>query len=34
MAQTDNLEYGVGYDARIADKYLGHQGSVKVRAKF
>jgi len=34
MAQNDNVEYGVGYDANIADKYLGHQGTVKVKVKF
>ena len=34
MAQADNVEYGVGYDARISDKYLGHQGSVKVKVSF
>jgi outer membrane autotransporter protein len=34
MTKTDNVEYGVGYDANIADKYLGHQGSLKVRMAF
>lgn len=34
MAQNDNMEYGAGYDARISDKYLGHQGSVKVKLNF
>ncbi len=34
MTKTDNVEYGVGYDANIADKYLGHQGSLKVRFAF
>ena len=34
MTQADNVEYGVGYDARIADKYIGHQGSVKVKVSF
>jgi hypothetical protein len=33
-ANRDNIEYGVGYDVNIADKYLGHQGSVKVRVSF
>jgi outer membrane autotransporter protein len=28
------MEYGIGYDANIANKYLGHQGSVKVRVNF
>ena len=34
MTQLEGVEYGVGYDAKIADKYLGHQGSVKVRLSF
>lgn len=34
MTKNDNVEYGVGYDANIADKYLGHQGSLKVRMAF
>lgn len=34
MTQADNIEYGVGYDARISDKYIGHQGSVKVKVSF
>lgn len=34
MAKTDNIEYGVGYDADLADKYLGHTGSVKVKVSF
>lgn len=28
------MDYGVGYDANIANKYLGHQGTVKVRVNF
>ena len=28
------MEYGIGYDANIAKKYLGHQGTLKVRANF
>jgi outer membrane autotransporter protein len=31
---VDNIEYGVGYDAHIADKYVGHQGSLKIKVKF
>lgn len=34
MTQADNVEYGVGYDARISDKYMGHTGSVKVKVSF
>ena len=34
MAEADGFEYGVGYDANIADKYLAHQGSLKVKVKF
>lgn len=34
MTTNDNMEYGVGYDARISDKYLGHQSSVKVKLNF
>lgn len=33
-SHVNNVEYGVGYDLNIADKYLGHQGSVKVKVKF
>ncbi len=28
------MEYGVGYDAYLASKYVGHQGSLKVRVNF
>ena len=34
MAEADGFEYGVGYDANIGDKYLAHQGSLKVKVKF
>jgi len=34
MADAYGFEYGVGYDANIADKYLAHQGSLKVKVKF
>ena len=34
MAEADGFEYGVGYDANISDKYLAHQGSLKVKVKF
>lgn len=30
----DNMEYGIGYDAKISDKYFGQQGSLKVRVNF
>jgi outer membrane autotransporter protein len=33
-AKTDMLEYGVAYNANIANKYLGHEGSVRVEVKF
>jgi len=28
------MEYGLGYDAQLAKKYIGHQGSLKVRVNF
>jgi len=28
------MEYGLGYDAYLAKKYIGHQGSLKVRVNF
>jgi uncharacterized protein with beta-barrel porin domain len=28
------MEYGLGYDANMASKYVSHQGSVKVRVNF
>ncbi|WPY01350.1 rOmpB-like autotransporter outer membrane beta-barrel domain-containing protein [Candidatus Trichorickettsia mobilis] len=28
------MEYGFGYDANLAKKYVGHQGSLKVRVNF
>ncbi|MEY3196700.1 MAG: hypothetical protein RLZZ59_66, partial [Pseudomonadota bacterium] len=34
MAQSDEIEYGIGYDADISDKYLAHQGSLKFKVKF
>lgn len=33
-AKYDNMEYGVGYDAKISEKYFGQQGSLKVRVNF
>lgn len=33
-SNVDNVEYGVGYDVHLANKYIGHQGSVKVKVKF
>lgn len=28
------MEYGIGYDAQIASKYVAHQGTLKVRVNF
>ncbi|WP_316354659.1 autotransporter domain-containing protein [Candidatus Trichorickettsia mobilis] len=28
------MEYGFGYDAHLAKKYVGHQGSIKIRVNF
>ena len=28
------MEYGIGYDAHIAKKYLAHQGTLKIRVNF
>ncbi|GAB4164414.1 MAG: hypothetical protein Tsb006_4000 [Rickettsiaceae bacterium] len=28
------IDYGIDYDVRLAEKYVGHQGSVKVRINF
>ena len=28
------MEYGISYDAYLANKYIGHQGSLKIRANF
>ncbi|MEY4463719.1 MAG: outer membrane protein [Pseudomonadota bacterium] len=28
------MEYGIGYDAQIASKYIAHQGTLKVRVNF
>lgn len=33
-AGYSNFEYGFNYDAQISDKFVGHQGSVKVRVNF
>jgi outer membrane autotransporter protein len=33
-AFSNNVEYRVGYDLNIADKYMGHQGTLKVKVKF
>jgi outer membrane autotransporter protein len=33
-AKSGNMEYGVGYDAELRNKYISHQGSVKVRVNF
>lgn len=34
MAKSGMVEYGVGYDAHLSDKYVGHQGAIKVRVNF
>jgi hypothetical protein len=31
---NDRWEYAIGYDARFADKYIAHQGTLKLRANF
>ncbi|MCC8398171.1 MAG: autotransporter outer membrane beta-barrel domain-containing protein [Rickettsia endosymbiont of Labidopullus appendiculatus] len=33
-AKAGVMEYGVGYDAHLASKYVGHQGTLKVRVNF
>lgn len=34
-ARPDNkMEYGIGYDANIASKFVSHQGTLKVRVNF
>ncbi len=33
-ARAGMFEYGAGYDLNLAKKYLGHQGSVKLRVNF
>jgi outer membrane autotransporter protein len=33
-AKSGMMEYGVGYDAYLASKYVGHQGSLKLRVNF
>ncbi len=33
-AKAGTMEYGVGYDAYLANKYVGHQGTLKVRVNF
>jgi len=34
MAKSGMMEYGAGYDAHFANKYVGHQGTLKVRVNF
>jgi hypothetical protein len=29
-----NLEYGLTYDGYLANKYIGHQGTLKLRLNF
>ncbi len=31
---NDKWEYSIGYDARLADKYIAHQGTLKLRVNF
>ncbi|WP_316354024.1 autotransporter domain-containing protein [Candidatus Trichorickettsia mobilis] len=33
-AKAGMFEYGAGYDAHLANKYVGHQGTLKVRVNF
>ncbi len=33
-AKSGAMEYGVGYDATLGSKYMGHQGTLKVRVNF
>lgn len=33
-AKHNNMEYGIGYDAYLARKYIGHQGALKLRVNF
>ncbi|CAF0761464.1 unnamed protein product [Didymodactylos carnosus] len=33
-SKSNNIEYGLGYDAHLANKYVAHQGSLKVRLNF
>ena len=30
----NSMEYGLGYDTHLANKYVGHQGTLKVRVNF
>ncbi|WP_250310910.1 autotransporter outer membrane beta-barrel domain-containing protein [Rickettsia endosymbiont of Oedothorax gibbosus] len=34
IAKAGVMEYGAGYDAYLANKYVGHQGTLKVRVNF
>jgi len=33
-AKHKNMEYSIGYDAHLAKKYVGHQGSLKIRVNL
>ena len=33
-AKSGMLEYGAGYDLQLANKYIGHQGTLKIRVNF
>lgn len=34
MAKVESFEYGLGYDAKFADKYTAHQGTLKVKVNL
>jgi hypothetical protein len=33
-ARRAAINYGIGYDVNLAKKFIGHQGSIKVRVNF
>ena len=33
-AYSNNVEYSIGYDMNLSDKYMGHEGSVKLKVMF
>lgn len=33
-SSMNNIEYGIGYDADISDRYVGHEGTLKMRLSF
>lgn len=34
VAHVGAMEYGIRYDAKLAEKYVGHQGAIKLRVNF